>query len=69
VIACIVCGEIAQGLIALFVLCVPLIRGYIKRHNVHGDNSCSCECHSKCRDGVMAATPDSLRKEDVIKQA
>jgi hypothetical protein len=47
IMACMVCGEIAQGVLALLLLCIPFIGGYIKRHRVHGDDGCDCDCHQK----------------------
>jgi hypothetical protein len=42
---------VAQGILALLFLCIPFVRGYIKRYNVHGSGSCDCKCHKNA--GVL----------------
>ena len=48
-IACIACSELAMAipilLYPIWLLLRPFYHKYFKRHGVHGDESCSCECH------------------------
>jgi hypothetical protein len=49
-IACIACSEIAMGLplllYPLWLFLRPICHKYFKKHGVHGNESCNCECHT-----------------------